>query len=76
MDERTLRSLLARVRKGEASVDEAVERLVAHAGSVALATRFSCAEVPGRHLEGLILVMPEPGGIAELVGHLLGEQRE
>jgi chemotaxis protein CheC len=53
-----------------------VERLVTHAGSVALATRFSCGEVPGRHLEGLILVMPEPGGIAELVRHLLSELEE
>jgi chemotaxis protein CheC len=53
-----------------------VEQLVTHAGSVALATRFSCAELPGRHLEGLILVMPEPGGIAELVNHLLREQGE
>jgi chemotaxis protein CheC len=53
-----------------------VERLVTHAGSVAVATRFSCAELPGHHLEGLILIMPEPGGIAELVEHLLREQGE
>jgi chemotaxis protein CheC len=53
-----------------------VERLVAHAGSVALATRFSCAKLPGHHLEGLILVMPEPEGIAQLVAHLLSEQQE
>jgi chemotaxis protein CheC len=46
-----------------------VERLVAHAGSVALATRFSCALEAGA-LEGLILVMPEPGRIAKLLSHL------
>ena len=48
-----------------------VERLVAHAGSVALATRFSaCAEDTGAALEGLILVMPEPERIARLLSHL------
>ena len=36
------------------------------AGSVALATRFSCAEPPGP-LEGLILVMPDPERIAPLL---------
>jgi chemotaxis protein CheC len=46
-----------------------VERLVAHAGSVALATRFSCNE-GGCSLEGLILVMPEPERIAKLLSHL------
>jgi len=47
-----------------------VETLVAHAGSVALATRFSCRDgTPD--LEGLILVMPDPEGIASLLGHLL-----
>jgi chemotaxis protein CheC len=46
-----------------------VERLVAHAGSVALATRFSCA-LEGGALEGLILVMPEPERIAKLLSHL------
>jgi chemotaxis protein CheC len=52
-----------------------VEALVAHAGSVALATRFTCApEPPGPGLEGLILVMPDPRGIAALVAHLLAEQ--
>jgi chemotaxis protein CheC len=48
-----------------------VERLVAHAGSVAIATRFSaCAEDTGTALEGLILVMPEPERIARLLSHL------
>ncbi len=48
-----------------------IERLVAHAGSVALATRFSgCAEDTGAVLEGLILVMPEPERIARLLSHL------
>jgi chemotaxis protein CheC len=46
-----------------------VEALVAHAGSVALATRFGCAE-PGAALEGLILVMPEPDRIARLLSGL------
>ncbi len=99
MDERRLRALLSRVRKGEASLDEAVaalvkeklllsvpalargsgracvEQLVAHAGSVALATRFTCERTEdGPGLEGLILVMPDPEKIAVLVGHLLAEQ--
>jgi chemotaxis protein CheC len=48
-----------------------VEALVAHAGSVALATRFSaCAEDTGATLEGLILVMPEPDRIARLLSRL------
>ncbi|MGC3999802.1 MAG: chemotaxis protein CheC [Anaeromyxobacter sp.] len=48
-----------------------VEALVSHAGSVALATRFT-AGAQGKHkLEGLILVMPEPAKIARLLGHLL-----
>ncbi len=48
-----------------------VERLVAHAGSVALATRFSGgAEAGAPALEGLILVMPEPDRIAKLLSHL------
>jgi chemotaxis protein CheC len=47
-----------------------VERLVAHEGSVALATRFTCADAPGGGLEGLILVMPEPERIARLLSHL------
>jgi len=46
-----------------------VERLVDHAGSVALATRFTCGEAAGA-LEGLILVMPEPDRIAKLLSHL------
>ena len=46
-----------------------VERLVAHAGSIALATRFSCHD-GGCALEGLILVMPEPERIAKLLLHL------
>lgn len=45
-----------------------VERLVDHAGSVALAARFT-SPAPAR-LEGLILVMPEPSGIARLLKHL------
>jgi len=57
------------------SAKSCIEALVSHAGSVALATRFSCpasGQAPG--LEGLILVMPDPTGIAALVGHLLSEQ--
>ena len=46
-----------------------VERLVDHAGSIALATRFTCGQ-PGNALEGLILVMPEPERIAKLLSHL------
>lgn len=45
-----------------------VDRLVDHAGSVALATRFSSPARP--KLEGLILVMPEPSRIARLLAHL------
>ena len=48
-----------------------VERLVSHAGSLAVATRFSAwAEDIGQALEGLILVMPEPERIAKLLSHL------
>lgn len=48
-----------------------VERLVPHAGSVALATRFSYrGEGAEGSLEGLILVMPEPDRIAKLLSHL------
>lgn len=46
-----------------------VEQLVDHAGSVALATRFTIGEGAGA-LEGLILVMPEPQRIAKLLSHL------
>jgi chemotaxis protein CheC len=46
-----------------------VERLVDHAGSVALATRFTIGEGAAA-LEGLILVMPEPQRIAKLLSHL------
>jgi chemotaxis protein CheC len=50
---------------------ECVEKLVSHAGSVALATRFSVrVEDAGAALEGLILVMPEPERIARLLSHL------
>jgi chemotaxis protein CheC len=50
---------------------ECVQKLVSHAGSVALATRFSAAlEETGAALEGLILVMPEPERIARLLSHL------
>jgi chemotaxis protein CheC len=45
-----------------------VDRLVDHAGSVALATRFTSAARPP--LEGLILVMPEPSRIHRLLSHL------
>jgi chemotaxis protein CheC len=45
-----------------------VDKLVDHAGSVALATRFSSPARP--KLEGLILVMPEPSRIARLLAHL------
>jgi chemotaxis protein CheC len=45
-----------------------VDKLVDHAGSVALATRFSSPARP--RLEGLILVMPEPSRIARLLAHL------
>jgi chemotaxis protein CheC len=48
---------------------DCVERLVDHAGSIALATRFTSGE-PGNVLEGLILVMPEPERIAKLLSHL------
>jgi len=45
-----------------------VERLVDHAGSIALAARFTAS---GRtRLEGLILVMPEPTRITRLQAHL------
>jgi len=48
-----------------------VERLVAHEGSVAIATRFTLAAESDRAaLEGLILVMPEPDRIARLLSHL------
>ncbi len=48
-----------------------IERLVAHAGSVALATRFSASGADGSAaLEGLILVMPEPERIAKILSHL------
>jgi chemotaxis protein CheC len=48
-----------------------VERLVSHAGSIDIATRFSArAEDTGQALEGLILVMPEPERIAKLLSHL------
>jgi chemotaxis protein CheC len=42
---------------------------VDHAGSVAIATRFTCGEATGA-LEGLILVMPEPERITKLLSHL------
>jgi chemotaxis protein CheC len=45
-----------------------VDRLVDHAGSVAMATRFSSAARP--RLEGLILVMPEPSHISRLLARL------
>lgn len=51
-----------------------VERLVDHAGSVALAARFTSASAP--NLEGLILVMPEPASIARLLSHLDSPRRE
>jgi chemotaxis protein CheC len=44
-----------------------VEQLVDHAGSLALAARFTS---PAPHLEGLILVMPEPDQISRLLSHL------
>jgi chemotaxis protein CheC len=47
---------------------DCLRRLVDHAGSVALATRFTSG--PPCSLEGLILVMPEPGRIARLLSHL------
>jgi chemotaxis protein CheC len=50
---------------------ECVETLVSHAGSIAIATRFSArVEDTGAALEGLILVMPEPEQIAKLLSHL------
>ena len=55
------------------SARKCVESLVTHAGSVALATRFFCTECSPA-LEGLILVMPDPDGIAALVAHLLSER--
>ncbi len=54
-----------------------VEKLVAHGGSVALATRFTCPRTEeGVSLEGLILVMPDPERVSALVQHLLSEQGE
>jgi chemotaxis protein CheC len=50
-----------------------VERLVDHAGSVALAARFTSPAAPT--LEGLILVMPEPASIARLLSHLDRQRR-
>jgi chemotaxis protein CheC len=48
-----------------------VEALVAHAGSIALATRLTAsAGDAGEALEGLILVMPEPERVARLLSHL------
>ncbi len=45
-----------------------VEALVAHAGSLAVATRFTCpAREADASLEGLILVMPEPERVARLL---------
>jgi chemotaxis protein CheC len=67
--------LLSTPALSRGSAKACVEALVAHAGSVALATRFSCkAEGAGPGMEGLILVMPDPEGIAALVAHLLSEQ--
>lgn len=51
---------------GSACLDALVHREI---GSVALATRFSCAEPPGP-LEGLILVMPEPGQVRPILAAL------
>jgi chemotaxis protein CheC len=45
-----------------------VDRLVDHAGSIALAVRFTSPAKP--KLEGLILVMPEPARITRLLTHL------
>ncbi len=57
------------------SAKSCIEALVTHAGSVALATRFTCPPSgSARGLEGLILVMPDPEGIAALVAHLLSEK--
>jgi chemotaxis protein CheC len=48
-----------------------VEALVAHAGSIAVATRFTCpARGEDASLEGLILVMPEPERVARLLSAL------
>jgi chemotaxis protein CheC len=47
-----------------------VERLVAHAGSVALATRFTARGPGDEPIEGLILVMPEPGRISKVLERL------
>ena len=63
--------LLSVPRFARGSGRHCVEQLVAHAGSVALATRFSAAAAgTGAALEGLILVMPEPERIARLLSHL------
>jgi chemotaxis protein CheC len=67
--------LLSTPALSRGSAKACVEALVTHAGSVALATRFSCpAQAAGPGMEGLILVMPDPEGIAALVAHLLSEQ--
>jgi len=72
VEEKLLLSVPSLVR---GSARSCIEALVAHAGSVALATRFSCAaSEQASGLEGLILVMPDPDAIAELVGHLLSEE--
>src|SRR6266511_1504536 len=63
--------LLSVPRFARGSGRHCVEQLVAHAGAVALATRFSAAAAgTGAALEGLILVMPEPERIARLLSHL------
>jgi chemotaxis protein CheC len=51
---------------GRECLDALVDR---NAGSIALATRFSCAEPPGP-LEGLILVMPDPERVGPLLAAL------
>ena len=51
---------------GRRCMDTLVDRDV---GTVALATRFSCREAPSP-LEGLILVMPEPGHVGRLLASL------
>jgi chemotaxis protein CheC len=51
---------------GRLCLDALVDR---DAGSVALATRFSCSEPPGP-LEGLVLVMPEPQRVTPLLALL------
>lgn len=62
--------MLSVPRLARGSGRRCVETLVAHAGSVALATRFTGGAGEGA-LEGLILVMPEAERLSRLLSQLL-----